>query len=51
MQIRQSTIQKCKIAAHVLQVIFIFVAWCISIAVYTKDGGTGAASSWYFALV
>lgn len=50
MRIPQSYIQKCKTVAHVFQAIFIFIGGCITLAVFTKDGTTGGASKWYFAL-
>ncbi|KAF2738592.1 hypothetical protein EJ04DRAFT_509475 [Polyplosphaeria fusca] len=49
MRIPQSYIQKCKVVAHVFQVLFIFVSGCITIAVFTK-GSTGGASKYFFAL-
>jgi len=51
MRVPQSYIQKCKVAAHILQVLFIFIGACIAIAVLTKDGETGGAVTFYFALV
>lgn len=51
MRIPQSYIQKCKVVAHVFQVIFVFVAACLTIAVMIKDGSTGVPTKFYFALV
>lgn len=51
MRIPQSYIQKCKVVAHGFQVLLIFIAWCITISVLTKDGETGGATKFYFALV
>ena len=50
MRIPQSYIQKCKVVAHVFQILFSFVAGCITISVFTK-GTTGGASKFFFALV
>lgn len=49
MRVPQSYIQKCKVVFHVFQALFIFVAGCITIAVFTK-GSTGGATKYYFAL-
>jgi hypothetical protein len=51
MRVPQSYIQKCKIVAHGFQVLLIFIAACITISVLTKDGTTGGATKYYFALV
>lgn len=51
MKINTSYVQKCKTVAHVFQVILIFIAGCITIAVFTKGGETGGATKYYFALV
>ncbi|KAF2474128.1 uncharacterized protein BDR25DRAFT_332308 [Lindgomyces ingoldianus] len=50
MRIPQSYIQKCKVVAHVFQVLFIFIAACITIGVFTKGGDTGGATKFFFAL-
>lgn len=50
MRIPQSYIQKCKVAAHVAQILFIFIGACIGIAVMTKDGPTGGGTTYFFAL-
>ncbi|KAF2747687.1 hypothetical protein M011DRAFT_467300 [Sporormia fimetaria CBS 119925] len=50
MRIPQSYIQKCKVVAHGLQILFIFITACIAIAVMTKDGDTGGPTKFYFAL-
>jgi hypothetical protein len=51
MRVPQSYVQKCKVVAHVFQVLFLFVGACIAIAVMTKDGETGGAVKFHFALV
>ncbi|KAF2181695.1 hypothetical protein K469DRAFT_713298 [Zopfia rhizophila CBS 207.26] len=50
MRVPQSYIQKCKVVAHVFQILLIFIAGCITIAVMTKGGETGGATKYYFAL-
>ncbi|XPS99300.1 hypothetical protein M3J09_008479 [Ascochyta lentis] len=49
-RIPQSYVQKCKVLLHVLQVVFIFVAGCLTIAVMTKEGTIGGATKFYFAM-
>ncbi|KAF1953156.1 hypothetical protein CC80DRAFT_494773 [Byssothecium circinans] len=49
-RINVSYVQKCKTVAHVFQVLFIFVAGCVTIAVFTKGGETSSATRYYFAL-
>jgi hypothetical protein len=51
MRIPQSYVQKCKVVAHIFQAIFIFIALCITIAVFTMSGRTGGATKFYLALV
>lgn len=51
MRIPQSYIQKCKVVAHVFQVIFVFVALCLTISVMTKKGETGGPTKYMLALV
>ena len=51
MKLNTSYVQKCKTVAHVFQIILIFIAGCITIAVLTKGGATGGATKFYFALV
>ncbi|KAF2012788.1 hypothetical protein BU24DRAFT_465147 [Aaosphaeria arxii CBS 175.79] len=50
MRVPQSYIQKCKVVAHVFQVLLIFIGGCITIAILTKDGETGGATKYFFAL-
>lgn len=49
-RITQSYIQKCKVGLHFLQVIFIFVAGCLTISIMTK-GDIGGPTKYYFAMV
>jgi len=51
MRVNVSYVQRCKATAHIFQVLLTFVAGCITLAVMTKDGDTGAATKFYFALV
>ena len=51
MRIPQSYVQKCKIAAHIFQILFIFVTFCVAIAAMVKEGPTGGALNYMFALV
>lgn len=51
MRVQQSKIQKGKTAAHTLQAILIFVAGCITLAIFTKDGTTDGRTKYFFALV
>ena len=50
-RIPQSYVQKCKILLHALQVVFIFVAGCLTIAIMSKDGTIGGATKYFFAMV
>lgn len=36
---------------HGVQALAIFLAWALTIAVFTKGGGIDGRSAWYFALV
>jgi len=46
-----STLQKVKTGVHALQAVLIFVAACITIAVFTTGGGsTDGRTKWYFAV-
>jgi hypothetical protein len=51
MRIAQSDIQKFKIAAHIFQAVLIFIALCLTISVMVKDGETGGATKFFFAMV
>jgi hypothetical protein len=47
-----SVLQKAKTVIHVIQALLIFIAACISIAVFTGGPGhTDGRSKWFFALV
>ncbi|KAJ9661714.1 hypothetical protein H2201_006385 [Coniosporium apollinis] len=50
MRIEQSYIQRCKAVAHGLQALMVFIAGCIMLAVFTKEGSTGSPSKYYFAM-
>ncbi|KAF2798377.1 hypothetical protein K505DRAFT_267742 [Melanomma pulvis-pyrius CBS 109.77] len=50
MRVPQSYIQKCKVVAHVFQILLIFVAGCLTLAVLTKGGDIGGATKYYIAL-
>ncbi|OJD38979.1 chaperone binding protein [Diplodia corticola] len=50
MRVQQSKIQKAKTACHAIQGLLIFVAGCITIAIFTKDGTTDGRSRYFFAL-
>lgn len=51
MRVPQSYIQKCKVVAHVFQILLIFIAGCLTLAVLTKGGDIGGATKYYIALV
>lgn len=51
MRVQQSKIQKAKTACHATQGLLIFVAGCILIAIFTKDGTTDGRVRYFFALV
>lgn len=51
MKLNTSYVQKCKTVAHIFQIILIFIAGCITIAVLTKGGETGGATKYYLTLV
>ncbi len=42
---------KVKNALHGVQAFTIFLAWCVTIAVFTKSGKTDGRTKYYFALV
>ncbi|KAF9631160.1 hypothetical protein BFW01_g2022 [Lasiodiplodia theobromae] len=50
MRVQQSKIQKAKTACHATQGLLIFVAGCILIAIFTKDGTTDGRVRYFFAL-
>ncbi|QIW99396.1 hypothetical protein AMS68_004914 [Peltaster fructicola] len=41
---------KIKAGLHVVQALFIFIAWALTIAVLTRDGGIGGSTWFYFTL-
>jgi hypothetical protein len=51
MRVPQSYIQKCKVAMHCFQAVFVFVAACLTIAVMTKEGEIDGATKYFFAMV
>jgi hypothetical protein len=36
---------------HAFQAFLIFLAWALTIAVFTRDGATDGRTAWFFALV
>lgn len=50
MRVQQSKIQKGKTACHAIQGLLIFVAGCITIAIFTKEGTTDGRTRYFFAL-
>ncbi|KAF2680205.1 hypothetical protein K458DRAFT_108570 [Lentithecium fluviatile CBS 122367] len=50
MRVNVSYVQRCKATAHVVQVLLTFIAGCLTLAIMTKDGPTGGATKFYFAL-
>lgn len=50
MRVAQSYIQKCKVVAHVFQVVFIFIAACLTISVMAKEGSTGGSTKFFFSM-
>ncbi|KAI9688018.1 MAG: hypothetical protein M1820_010325 [Bogoriella megaspora] len=51
MRVQQTKLQQSKTYVHIAQVVFIFVAGCLALAVLTKDGGTDGRVGWFFGLV
>lgn len=51
MRIPQNASQRIKGGLHLFQLLFIFVAGCVTLAIYTKDGSNGGEVAYYFALV
>ncbi|EME82235.1 uncharacterized protein MYCFIDRAFT_43132 [Pseudocercospora fijiensis CIRAD86] len=50
MRVPQNKLQKIKAAIHCTQLLLIFVAGCLTLAVMTKNGGFGGQTAFYFAL-
>lgn len=46
-----SKLGKVKAGLHATQALFIFIAWALTIAVLTRDGGIGGQTWFYFVLV
>jgi len=51
MRVPQSYIQKCKVVAHSLQAVLVFVATVLTIAVMTKEGSIKGATKYFLAMV
>ena len=51
MKLAVGYVLKEKIAAHIFQALFIFIAWCMTIAILRADGSTDGRTKWYFAVV
>ncbi|KIW09258.1 uncharacterized protein PV09_00180 [Verruconis gallopava] len=45
-----STLQKVKTGVHTLQALLIFVAACITLAVFVQQGSTDGRTKWFFAV-
>ncbi|KAL8854137.1 MAG: hypothetical protein Q9221_001059 [Calogaya cf. arnoldii] len=50
MRLPENILQKSKIVLHGVQGLVIFLAWAITIAIFTKDGSTDGRVKYYFAL-
>ncbi|KAL8902553.1 MAG: hypothetical protein Q9207_004589 [Kuettlingeria erythrocarpa] len=50
MQLPQNLLQKSKVVLHGIQGLVVFLAWAITIAVFTKPGSTDGRTKFYFAL-
>lgn len=50
MRVPQSYIQKCKVVAHSLQAVFVFVATVLTITVMTKQGSIEGATKYFMAM-
>jgi hypothetical protein len=46
-----SQFQHIKLGLHVAQSVFIFVSWCITIAVFRSSASIDGRAGWYFGLV
>jgi hypothetical protein len=46
-----SSLQKVKTGIHVVQALAIFIATCITIAVFVQKGKTDGRTKWFFAVV
>ncbi|KAF1983423.1 hypothetical protein K402DRAFT_306669, partial [Aulographum hederae CBS 113979] len=50
MRISPKGVQRAKVTAHAIQALCIFIAACLTIAVFTKSGGTDGRSKFFFAM-
>ncbi|KAI4268435.1 MAG: hypothetical protein LQ337_007843 [Flavoplaca oasis] len=50
MRLPDNILQKSKIVLHGIQAFVIFLAWAITIAIFTKDGSTDGRVKYFFAL-
>ena len=51
MQLPPGTLQKGKNAVHAIQGLAVFVAWALTIAVFTQPGNSDGRTRFYFVLV
>ena len=51
MKLELTYMQKCKAVAHVAQLVLVFIAGCITLAIFTKGGETSSRPRFYLALV
>ncbi|KAI9733504.1 MAG: hypothetical protein M1818_007252 [Claussenomyces sp. TS43310] len=49
-ELSADTLPKIKTGIHIAQAVFIFVAWCIMIAIFRSDAHIGGAAGFYFGL-
>ncbi|KAI4103407.1 MAG: hypothetical protein L6R37_003846 [Teloschistes peruensis] len=50
MQFSENFLQKLKIILHAIQGLIVFLAWAITIAIFTKPGSTDGRTKFFFAL-
>jgi hypothetical protein len=51
MRQKLSTLQKVKTGVHTVQALAIFIAACLTIAVFVQKGKTDGRSKWFFVVV
>jgi hypothetical protein len=51
MKLEQDSLQKIKNYTHAVQGVLIFLAWVLTIAVFTREGSSDGRTGWYFGLV
>lgn len=51
MNLSAHQLQRTKNAIHGVQGLVIFIAWAVTIAVFTKDGNSDGRSKYFFVLV